>query len=62
MERIMNNQSTKELIRAWLKQRQEHPEPPPDLEQIRRQVGWAHTETPQNSAKLEHDLSQAVAA
>ena len=57
----MNNQSTKELIRAWLKQRREHPEPPPALEQIRRQVGWTQAETPQDTARLEHDLSQVVA-
>lgn len=36
----MNNQLTKELIRAWLMQRQEHPGLLPELEQIRRQVGW----------------------
>ena len=57
----MNNQSTKELIRAWLKQRQEQPEPPPALEQIRRQVGWVHAETRQDTARLECDLAQVVA-
>jgi hypothetical protein len=51
--RSVDTQASKELIRAWLKQRQEHPEPPPALEQIRHQVGWASAETRQDNAKLE---------
>ncbi|HJV87560.1 MAG TPA: hypothetical protein VJ698_18975 [Noviherbaspirillum sp.] len=40
----MNNLHTKQLVRAWLQRRQAHPEPPPELEQIRREVGWAAQE------------------
>jgi hypothetical protein len=36
----MDHPLTKELIRAWLKQRQAHPKPLPELAQIRRQLGW----------------------
>lgn len=40
----MSNPLSKELVRAWLKRRLENREPPPDLEQIRREVGWSPTE------------------
>lgn len=36
----MNDQSTKMLIRKWLKERQTASVPPPDIDQIRREMGW----------------------
>ncbi|HJV79675.1 hypothetical protein [Noviherbaspirillum sp.] len=39
----MSNPLSKELVRAWLKRRLENREPPPELEQIRREVGWSDT-------------------
>jgi hypothetical protein len=41
----MSNQPTKEIIRAWLQQRQTHREPLPSNEQIRRQLGWSLAES-----------------
>jgi hypothetical protein len=36
----MDNRPLKELVREWMQQRQTRPAPLPDLEQIRRQLGW----------------------
>jgi len=36
----MDNQPTKEVVRNWLQQRRTTSEPPPDIDQIRRQLGW----------------------
>lgn len=33
-------QPTKELVRKWLKAELEQRRPPPDPEQIRRELGW----------------------
>lgn len=40
----MNNQPTKELVRNWLQQRRTSSYPPPDIDQIRRQLGWTFAE------------------
>jgi hypothetical protein len=40
-EFIVDNERTCQLIRTWLADRREHPEPPPPPAQIRRIVGWA---------------------
>lgn len=50
----MNHQLTKELVRAWLHKRQVSNEPPPDMEQIRCEVGW-------NAAKTEHEKTVPTA-
>ena len=31
---------TKEVVRAWLKREVEQRRPPPDINQIRRELGW----------------------
>jgi len=36
----MSNPPTKEVVRQWLHQRQAGREPPPSIEQIRRELGW----------------------
>ena len=41
MNRI--TQPDKETVREWLKQRQTNSTPPPDNEQIRRELGWKLT-------------------
>ena len=43
MERI--SAPTKEQVREWFLQRQAKPEPPPDIEQIRRMLGWRLSQT-----------------
>lgn len=35
-----NKQPGKEQVRDWIAQRQLEHKPPPDLRQIRRQLGW----------------------
>jgi hypothetical protein len=42
MEKMVNKigQPSKEQIREWLTYRQANHEPPPDMEQIRRELGW----------------------
>lgn len=42
----MDTQLPKELVRAWLINRQRRPAPLPDLDEIRQQVGWARSEAP----------------
>ena len=34
------SQPTKASVRAWLQQRQRNQVPPPDIAQIRREMGW----------------------
>ena len=36
----MDNQPTKEVVRNWLQQRSITSDPLPDIDQIRRQLGW----------------------
>lgn len=45
MEIFMNRitQPDKEAVREWLKQRRTTSTPPPDNEQIRRELGWRLT-------------------
>ncbi len=43
-------QPTKEQVRVWLNRRREKPERLPDIEQIRRQVGWTVAEDAQDLA------------
>ncbi len=50
---IMSNPLSKELVRAWLKRRLENREPPPELDQIRREVGWDDT-----GKKMEKELDK----
>ncbi|MFC3107345.1 hypothetical protein ACFQAT_13745 [Undibacterium arcticum] len=38
------NQPSKMQVRDWLKHRQLKTEPPPDIEQIRRELGWESAE------------------
>jgi hypothetical protein len=42
METVMGRikQPDKESVREWLRQRQMKSTPPPDIEQIRRELGW----------------------
>lgn len=54
----MNDQFTKEQIRAWLMQRQMHPKPLPDLAQIQQQLRQMSDERP---TLVEH-MSHAIAA
>lgn len=42
---------TKEQLQAWLKQRQESKLPPPSMEEIRRQLGWAMLNTKRECAR-----------
>jgi hypothetical protein len=49
-------QATKEHVRVWLSRRQEKPELLPDIEQIRREVGWTVAE------KLTEDTQDLAAA
>lgn len=56
----MENQPTKERIRAWLQQRWLKHEPPPEMDQIRRQLGWTQPKSAQDAMAEEH--KQAVAA
>lgn len=49
----MNTQLPKELVRAWLINRQKRPAPLPELDEIRQQVGWARSETPTERVTLE---------
>lgn len=44
----MDKQRIRQLIRAWMAQRRDHPEPLPSLEQIRRAVGWAEEDRPED--------------
>jgi hypothetical protein len=37
---ITSSQPDKEKIREWLKSRRDRPEPLPNIEQIRRELGW----------------------
>lgn len=45
----MDNQRIRQLIRDWMAQRRDHPEPLPSLDQIRQAVGWAHVDRPQDN-------------
>lgn len=49
MERIYR--PTKEQIRDWLRARQISNEPPPDIEQIQRMLGWKQSETNHRTIK-----------
>jgi hypothetical protein len=40
----MQQKSSKDLIRAWLKKRQIHPSAPPEIDDVRRDVGWSAIE------------------
>lgn len=40
------SQPGKEQVREWLQQRRASPLPPPNLEQIRRELGWALPKQP----------------
>jgi hypothetical protein len=41
---MCHTQPTKEQVREWLNRRQKNPERLPDIEQIRREVGWTIAE------------------
>lgn len=60
----MDNRLTKELIRAWMKQRQAFRESPPAPEQIRRLVGWTRPQpqTSSHEALREQAAAQKVVA
>lgn len=45
----MIHQPSKELVRDWLLRRRTQSEPPPTMEQVRRELGW----------KLEQDSRRA---
>ena len=51
----MDNQPSKERIRAWLQQRWQDHEPPPDMEQIRRQLGWTQPKHAREDRAEEHN-------
>lgn len=53
VENIMNQikSSGKESARDWLKQRQAKPAPLPDIEQIRRELGWKFLEEQQRKPR-----------
>lgn len=42
---------TKEQIRDWLRQRQTSNEPPPEIEQIQRILGWKQPEMKRQAMK-----------
>lgn len=48
MENILdrNKQPSKEAIREWMTQRQVKSAPLPDLDQIRRELGWKFLDEP----------------
>lgn len=40
----MDNQPNKEIVREWLQRRVANPAPLPEMNQIRRELGWTLTE------------------
>jgi hypothetical protein len=49
----MDKQTNKERVREWLKRRRSNPAPLPEINQIRRELGWALAE------KVSEDRSTA---
>jgi hypothetical protein len=53
---MYHTQPTKEQVREWLNRRQENPDRLPNIEQIRREVGWTITD------RNEQDNQEMIAA
>lgn len=56
----MDNHPTKERVREWLQQRWLRHEPPPEMEQIQRQLGW--TQPLHEDDDSHEDCAETVAA
>jgi hypothetical protein len=48
----MTSQPSKEVVRYWLQQRRTASDPPPDIAEIRRQLGWGLVEKMQELINL----------